>query len=406
MTPVFYGWVILAAGTIGSVMLGPSQTFTVGIFIDAFIADLGLSRSTISLIYGIATFTASLMLPITGTLFDRYGARRIIIMIALGLGCACLLIGAVQGAMTLFVGMLILRFSGFGSMQLVSNNVIALWFIRQRGLVMGIAGQSLGVSLLIYPSLGLYLSETFGWRLAWAILGLFVMTVMLPVGWLFFRDTPEQYGLLPDGDLDKHDTRSTPVEINWTLQEARQTTVFWLFATALSTMTLLLAGLVFHQISLFDQRGLTETHAIHAFTMMALTSVIANLSMGRLLDRYSARWLLSGVMLLIIAALSLVQMMVLLWHALVYGVLLGLISGSFRVIDSVIWAKYFGRLHLGEIRGATMTVIVGATAFGPYLLGASFDYLGSYTPILTGMMMMPITICILAPFVNRPEKTV
>jgi MFS transporter, OFA family, oxalate/formate antiporter len=65
---------------------------------------------------------------------------------------------------------------------------------------MGIAGQSLAISLLLYPPIGEALIAYFSWRGAWVVFGLLVLMVMLPVGWLLFRDKPEQYGLLPDGD--------------------------------------------------------------------------------------------------------------------------------------------------------------------------------------------------------------
>ncbi|GIK42631.1 MAG: hypothetical protein BroJett011_64640 [Chloroflexota bacterium] len=152
-TPFFYGWVILVVGTIGIAMMGPSQTFTISVFIDDFIKDLGISRANISLLYGLATFAASLLLPLTGRLVDRYGPRLTTPLIALGLGLAAMGAALVQGPATLLIGLLALRFLGFGSLQLVSNNLIAQWFIRRRGQVMGLAGLSLPIGLLIFPAL-------------------------------------------------------------------------------------------------------------------------------------------------------------------------------------------------------------------------------------------------------------
>src|SRR5688572_1059469 len=87
-TPFFYGWVILMVGMLGIVMMGPSQTFTVSLFIDHIVQDLGISRSVVSAIYGVATLTASFLLPITGRLVDRFGARRMIVVDALTFGVA------------------------------------------------------------------------------------------------------------------------------------------------------------------------------------------------------------------------------------------------------------------------------------------------------------------------------
>ncbi|MCB0165055.1 MAG: MFS transporter, partial [Anaerolineae bacterium] len=327
--PFFYGWVILAAGTIGVIIMGPSQTFTVGVFIDSFIREFGVSRSSVSLIYGLATMGGSLLLPVTGRLVDRYGASRMIIIVTLGLGLATASIGLSQGVITLFLGLLAVRYFGFGSMQLVVNNAIAQWFIRRRGMVMGIAGLSLAAGLFIYPVLAEFLINRFDWRGAWFVLGLSVWLIMLPVGWIFIKDKPEQYGLHPDGDTDVLTGLSPQIsEENWTLAEARQTGAFWIFAAALSVMTMIMAGLVFHQISLFEARGLSREFGVMAFNIMAITSIIGNLGMGALLDRYSARLLLSGVLFLLAATLVLVQVITTPLQGFIFTGMVGLVSGS------------------------------------------------------------------------------
>jgi MFS family permease len=405
-TPFFYGWVILAVGTISIIMMGPSQTFTVGIFTDYFITELNITRANISLIYGLATLGGSLLLPITGKLVDRYGPQRMVLGAALTLGLACIDMALVHGVVSIFIGFLALRFAGFGSLQLVSNNVVAQWFIRRRGLVMGLAGQSLAVSLIVYPSLAEYLINRFDWRSAYVVLGLLVWIIVLPLGWFFVKDKPELYGLLPDGDQQTISPGSRPYisEENWTLEEARRTSAFWIFAAALATMTMLMAGLIFHQLSLFEQRGLSREAAILAFNAIAIASIAGNFGMGYLLDNYSARLLLALTLSLLVGALILVQVMTTPGQALLYGVLLGLSSGAYKVIDSVIWAKYYGRLHLGSIKGATMLGLVGASAFGPYPLGLSLDYLGSYAPVLTGLLILPVSIGFASLLIKRPEK--
>ena len=167
--PFFYGWVVLGVGTLGIVMMGPSQSYTVSLFLDHFVQDLGISRATASLIYGVATLTASLLLPLTGRLVDRYGTRRLIALNALVFGLALMAMSQVSGPWTLLVGLLLVRYLGFGSMQLISNNAIAQWFILRRGLVMGVAGQSLAISLLFFPWLSNQLINDLGWRQAWVV---------------------------------------------------------------------------------------------------------------------------------------------------------------------------------------------------------------------------------------------
>lgn len=406
--PFFYGWAILLVGTLGSVMMGPSQTFTFGLFIDSLVTDLGISRANVSLFYGLATLGASSLLPFVGRAIDRYGARRVMLVVTLGFGLACVGMANVQGGITLLLGLLALRFLGFGAMNLTSSTLIAQWFVRRRGFVMGLAGQSLALSLFLYPPLGNWLIAGLGWRNAWIALGLLSVAVMGPVSWLFYRNRPEQYGLQPDGDspqpLEAQATHSSVGEEDWTLAEARRTAAFWVFAAALATTAMVTAGLVFHQTSIFEAQGLGRAAAVRVFQMIALASVGGNLAMGRLLDQYSARYILAGLLALLSTTIVLVQVMYLPIHGLFYGILMGLCSGSFRVIDNVIWAKYFGRRYLGSIRGVTMFGAIGGTALGAYPLGLSVDHFGSYSPALNGLLAIACAIALCAFFVKRPQK--
>lgn len=391
------------AGMLGIVMMGPSQTFTISLFIDDIVQDLGISRSFVSLIYGLATLTASFLLPITGRLVDRYGTRRLIVVNALTFGVATMLLSQLSGPWSLFGMILLVRFLGFGSMQLISNNVIAQWFVHRRGLVMGIAGQSLAISLIVYPALSNWLIGVLGWRMAWVALGALALAVMLPVGWLFFRDRPELYGLLPDGRAP------TPSEIEavrneeqWTLAEARHTPIFWLLFASCTSLSMITAGMVFHQTSLFQEQGVDGDLTVMAFQLQALFAVIGNLSIGYLLDRFPARRLLALQMACLAGAI--VQMLFL--HntlgVAIYSALMGLTAGSFRVTDATVWARYFGRLHLGSIRGVTMIGTVGGTALGTYILGLGYDVTGDYDAALYLLLTLPVLLTFATFVVKRP----
>lgn len=405
-TPFFYGWVVLAAGTLGLLMMGPSQGFTVSLFLDLWVENLGISRSTASLIYGGASLGAAFLLPISGRLVDRFGPRRLVVVVSLGLGLGCLWLANVQGAATLFLGLLVVRFFGFGSLQITSNNVIAQWFIRRRGFAMGVAGQSLSLGLLVYPWLGESLINGLGWRGAWNGFALLTVGVMIPLGWLFFRDAPERYGLTPDGNSpdEVERQRAGAREENWTLDEARQTSAFWIFFVAISVITMTTAGIVFHQVSLFAQRGFERATVIHVFQMIALFTVGGNLLFGKLLDWYTPRRLMTVALGALVVALLTVQWMSAPWHTVLFSGLMGFSGGAFRVLDASLWPHYYGRQHLGAIRGLTMMGTMGGTALGPYPLGLSFDHLGSYVPALWFFIGLLGAMAVILLFLRPPRK--
>ena len=91
--PFFYGWIIVTAGTLGLIMTSPGQTYAVSIFIEHFIHDLSLNRTTVSALYTGATLLGSLTLPFWGRLVDRKGARPVVALVSVLFGLACIYMG-------------------------------------------------------------------------------------------------------------------------------------------------------------------------------------------------------------------------------------------------------------------------------------------------------------------------
>ena len=75
---VFYGWVIVAIGSLGIFTSGPGQSHTFSVFVTPISQDLGISSATMATAYGLATLAASLLLPRMGKIIDRYGPKKIL----------------------------------------------------------------------------------------------------------------------------------------------------------------------------------------------------------------------------------------------------------------------------------------------------------------------------------------
>ena len=60
------------------------------------------------------------------------------------------------------------------------------------------------------------------------------------------------------------------------------------------------------------------------------------------------------------------------------GFLLGFGVGGIQLLLRLTWADYYGRLHLGSIRGLTLPAQIGGQAMGPIIAGFMFDSTGSY----------------------------
>ena len=408
-SPVYYGWIILAVGSLGVIMTSPGQTYAISIFIEHFIADLGVSRSLISTLYTAATLSASLALMAVGRQVDRRGPRLTMAIITVLFGLTCIYMGAISNAVMLAVGFFALRLLGQGSLSLVSQNVINQWWVRRRGLAMGIAGMAwalMGQGL--FPNLVNWLIPRSGWRATYIFLGAMLLVGMMPIGVIFVRDHPEDYGLQPDGD-EPPDPRGAVgskqiAEENWTLSETLHTSAFRIVAAGLFTMSMLSTGLTFHIVSIFADSGLNSTVAATVFLPIAATSAIVNLGSGVLADRVPVRVLLAVGLLLQAVNLVMAPYLLSVNLALAYGVIAGFKGGLQGIVTSVVWAKYFGRRHLGSITGVTTMLIVAGSALGPMPLGIARDLLGSYTITLLGAAILPLALSIATLIFGKPPK--
>ena len=409
-SPVYYGWVILLAGTIGVILTAPGQTYGVAVFIDYFITDLGISRSLVSSLYTAGTLMAGFTMPFVGRLIDQRGSRQMMALVALALGVACIYIGFVRNAVMLGLGFFALRMLGQGSLSLVSKNAINQWWVRRRGMAMGIAG--MGTALLSsgsFPYLINWLISMFGWRQAYMILGLMVWVIILPLALIFVRNRPEVYGLQPDGRSAARktgkvstDVPDIPIEENWTRAEALRSSSFWLIAAAMATMSALSTGLTFHIFSIFSDSGLSTAVTAFVFVPMAATAAGVQLVGGFLIDRVPVRLLLATALLLQVIVLVMAPFLGSVWLAYSYGMIAGVRGGLQLIVGNVVWAKYFGRLHLGSITGVVSTLTVGGSALGPMPFGIARDLLGSYTVVLIGFATLPLILAFVTLFFVKP----
>ena len=393
-------------------MTSPGQTYVVSIFIERFIAELGISRSLVSTLYTLGTLVGSFVLPMVGYQLDRHGARLIAVLITALFGFTCIYMGYVQNAFMLGLGFIALRMLGQGSLGLVCTNIINQWWVRRRGMVMGISGMAGSlISLGGFPNLINWLLPIYGWRSTYIFLGIILVFVMTPLAFIFFRNHPEDYGLQPDGGesgiFRSRKRKQVPTgwtEVHWTLGQAMHTSVFWILVGSLSAISMLSTGLFFHIVSIFTDNGLTPDLAAAVFVPVAVTTALVNWGSGLLVDRVPVRVLLAIGLFFQALSLLMARSLSGITLVLIFGIVLGISSGLIRILGSVVWAMYFGRHHLGSITGFTTMITITGSAMGPMPLGIGRDLMGSYNLALIISAVIPLLLGILGLFIDDPAR--
>jgi len=160
----------------------------------------------------------------------------------------------------------LLRQFGQGIMAMVSRNTLAKWFERRRGMVSGISGIFVAFSFSGAPLFMNIIIEDYGYSGSMILMAIIFGFGMAFIGWLFFRDKPEDCGLLMDGEkITSLDTTNLFPEPETTLKEALRTYNFWIFCLGLCSAAVIVTGLTFHISSIGALAGLSRMEAYGLF---------------------------------------------------------------------------------------------------------------------------------------------
>lgn len=391
--PVYFGWPVTVAAALAMAATLPGQTAGVSLFIDSFITDLRLSRSAVALAYTGATVGSALVLPFVGRALDRWGPRRGVVVITALFAAACVGMGQAAGLATLAIGFFLLRALGQGALSLAAVHVVNLWFVRRRGVAVGVMGLGMAAAVTFGPALIERGIDGVGWRETYLWMGVVVAAVLLPIGLAFFRRHPETYGLRPDGDAS--DAADPPDEPSASLAEARRTATFWTLTAGLAATSCIGTALLFHHLDILASNGLSRADAALLFVPYGAVTAVSSLGAGALLDRFGPGRVLAaslGVFAVTTAAVPLVNQT---WAVWAYGAAFGVTQGAQGNVGGSGYAFFFGRAHIGAIKGFTRTVFVAATAVGPPLVAWGGAALG-YGPTLRLLALVPAALAVAA----------
>ena len=394
--PFFYGWVIWLFSTLGFLMSVPGQTMGMAVFTDHFIDAFELGRSELSFAYLCGTIGSALLLTRAGRLYDRIGARIMVVGASLGLGLlvafisvidwvggtVAALLGTAVSSVTLpliLLGYFGVRLTGQGVLTSASRNVLLVWFERRRGLVSGVRGVFVSLGFSLAPLLLALMIGALGWRGA-----LWLMAAILALGFatlalVFLRNSPEEVGLRADGEPTStpkpHANLTVP---DRTLAQARRAPTFWLYSGGLAIHALFGTAVTFHIVSVFAEAGRGQTEAFGYFLPQALVATSVNLVASALVDQQRLKPFLVTMLAAFLSGSIGLMYLAETWGYWLLVVGFGAGGGLWGVISNVAFIRLFGGLHLGEISGLNTAVTVFASAVGPFLFSVGFDQSGSY----------------------------
>ena len=410
----FYGWyIVFVMGAAAAVNMAMG-TLNFGLFIRPMGDDLGIGRSTFGWATTVRSFASAGTSPLVGSLIDRFGSRILLPVATLITAAAMFGLANIQYGwqlVLLFAVMGLVGMSGPGA--LVTTVPVTKWFVRNRGKAVAFAGLGIPIGSLIFVPLTHVFIDAWGWRTAWVVLAAIGAGILIPLSIILLRREPEDMGLLPDGDTNEEEPgvqegrshAQTDVEQSWTSAEAIRTQVFWRLVIVFSLVMLGITTVGVHRIPAFEDRGIDAGQISLATALDAVAAGISTFTMGMLARRVHVRFLgAAGFTFLAIASVltiftySIEMVFLSMW-------IFGMGIGGMMFLQTYIWAEYFGRAHLGRIRGLVMPITLIAGGAGAPVAGYVYDSTGTYNQIWwAGVVFMAFGAVIVA-FTTAPRKS-
>jgi sugar phosphate permease len=357
---IHYGWVVVAV-TFVTLLTTAGAMGLPGALILSLDKEFGWDTGEISSALALRLALFGLMGPFSAALIERYGVRNIVLA-AVSLITAGLL-GAL--AMTKVWHLLVLWGLvvgvGTGLTALVLGAIVSSrWFVRHRGLVLGMLTASSATGQLVFLPLAAWLVQHVGWRAAVipSIAGLGIAALLVV---LFMRDRPSDLGLAALGEAPASapqrapDQRPAISQAFGGLAFASRSSTFRILAATFFICGLSTNGLIqTHFIPLCADFGMLEVEAASALAMMGVFDFVGTIASGWLSDRYDNRWLLF-------------------WYYGLRGLsLLYLPSSTFSLYGLSLFALFYG---LDWIATVPPTVKLTAAAFGREKAGIVFGWI-------------------------------
>jgi MFS family permease len=380
--------VLTCGAIILAISLGIRHGF--GLFLQPMSFDNGWGREVFSLAIAIQNLIWGIAQPFTGSIADRFGAGRAI-MVGAVLYVAGLLLMAVSntpGMLTLSAGFLI----GFGlsgtTFSIVFGAVSRALPPEKRSLGMGIAGAvgSAGQFIMLPGSMALI--SGFGWAVALVAIG-GIAALMVP---------------LATALRERHAVARQPTDISVraALAEAYRHPGFRLLSFGYFVCGFQVVFIGLHLPAYLVDRGMSPETGMIVLALIGLFNIVGSLLAGYLGGRFpkpailAVLYALRGVVIATFAFLVPVTAA----SAYVFGIVMGFLWLATVPLTNGVVATVFGVRNMAMIGGVAFVFHQVGAFIGGWLGGYLFDRTGSYDAVWA----ICIGLSVIATLLNVPIK--
>jgi len=392
---LFYGYLVVAACFVILFLVWGMVLNTFPIFLKPIAEDMNWGRGQLAIALLMGSIGTAIAAPVAGIIIDRTGARPVMVAGALMIG-----LGLLAGSQITHLWQLYLVFVAIGCGLMCASIIpcsliISNWFVSRRGTALSGAFVGTSAGGMVMSPVANWIIFNYGWRTAFALSGITIMVVVIPVVLLAIRTHPSDVGLEPyrDSDADRSDA-----EENWGVgvKQALSLRSFWQIAAVMLIMGLVASGLGNHSVAYLTDLEHSPDRAAFAWSLVMGVMILGKLSIGPLADRWGARNVMAGACVLFAISIVILTFAQPYWIVLVFAALYGFACGAPLVLNPLLTSEYLGMKHFGALYGVLNIMGTVGGAIGPVGAGIYFDRLGTYLPVFYLFIAMMLVAAVVA----------
>ncbi len=393
--PWYQGWTVLGAMmTVQAFGFGVYASFT--FWVNPWMESFDTSRSQIMLALMFTNLGMSLLSPFVGKAMDSIPIHRLVAAGVLIFAVGMVLIAyATSMVQIILVYALLIGLALTMAGTIASQTLMVRWFSRRRGLALGLVSVGASIGGFLFPPIITTMEAAIGWRDSHLVLAAVAVAAIIPLVLLLIRgpasgqtdaledpaaQTPEGSTARAAQAGEEAATAPPSTGPDWTVARVLRSRDFIPIVIALMPMGVTMAVFTSNFGPYTADLGIAAQQASFVLSFFAVTAIGGKVLVSTLCDYLDFRVVFAGVMVLLMAAITLLTTSPSYLGLMAASLMIGFSAGAFTTLMASIVGRQFGARSFGLVAGMVFFANSWTVVLVP-LSGWARDQFGSYNGV-------------------------
>jgi MFS family permease len=383
------GWNVVGFTAVAQFFSVGIGYYTFGVYLKPLSEALDENRFYVSLALSMQTILMAVLGPLAGRLLSEYSIRGFMVAGVAMISAGLIICSQATSIWHLYLGFgLVVSVGVVFTSNLPCNLMLANWFVRRRGMALGISQAGITVSGVALVPLATFFVVNYGWQTSFVLFAVIAPIILIPLIWKFAIRSPEDVGLHADGDLEPVSLPEQPREPqDWSFLQAIRVRDIWLISLVAGPCYMAIAAIVIALPSHGTDIGLTPMQASMTVLVTTLFGAIAKPLAGTLSDYFPKRLVVAIAIAMQVVATVMLLFADTLLTVSAAGALFGLGYGGIAPLWSLLLAERFGLADFAKVMGVAMPLTMPFSLVGLPLTTLVFELTGSYLPAFAALLI-------------------